>query len=781
MINISLLVGISFLCFFSIDSLRRGYYTIVLCDIIAILIFIANLFYLRITKNCKVAGRIIVLIVLFLFEYLFYSGNSENGLFFWLVSYPLITLSVIGYKEGKYWIFLALLFAILIYIYNFHYLDLKNYSLVFIMKFIGVYLLISLVGSVYETTRRNAENVLKANEKKYRFLYEESLSLNIIFGFDRKIIDVSKSFTELLGYRKEDVIGKDIIKFVVPSQREVVANQISQDLKGENTPELQVDVIKKDGGFRTILFGPKNTIIYENNKPKGILVSAIDITDLKRTQQNLRESKQKLNTILNCATESIFTKDLNYRYTFVNEACCKLFGISSEEIIGKTDADFFAPEDVKHINEVDKKVLQGEIVDEIRTKTVKGKKYIFHIIKFPLRDSNGKIYGLGGIARDITRQKEMEEEFFKMQKLQSVGILAGGIAHDFNNILTAILTNISLALTELNRDDEIYKLLSEAKKATVQAKSLTRQLLTFSKGGAPVKEEASMKDLIIDSVHFALRGTNVSYQLDIADDLWPVEIDKGQINQVLNNLIINAVQAMPNGGIIKIKAENVEINNENKITKLKYGKYVKISVQDQGIGIPKENLKNIFVPYFTTKREGSGLGLATSYSIIKKHDGYITVDSQLGVGTTFTFYLPALNKQFVRKKVEQKKLPTRKGRVLVMDDEKMIRDAVGRILRKIGYEVDFARDGMEAIEIYKKALKDNKTFDFVIMDLTIPGGMGGKEAIKKILEIDPDANVIVASGYSNDPIMANYKDYGFKGVVCKPFEVNELIQVFDKI
>jgi CheY-like chemotaxis protein len=381
----------------------------------------------------------------------------------------------------------------------------------------------------------------------------------------------------------------------------------------------------------------------------------------------------------------------------------------------------------------------------------------------------------------------MEQELQKIQKLESIGILAGGIAHDFNNILTAILGNISLAKMEANPKDEIYERLVEAEKASLQAKNLTQQLLTFSKGGAPIKKTESITEVIKDSAEFALRGSNVKCEFFIPNDIWPVEVDKGQISQVISNLIINADQAMPEGGIIKVRVENVApvgaVRPCQPVAELpiKDGKYVKIEIEDDGIGIPKEHLPKIFDPYFTTKQKGSGLGLATSYSIIKRHDGYIAVESELGVGTTFYIYLPASSKQILTKKDAEERLILSKGRILVMDDEEVVRDVAGIMLKRIGYDVEFADDGAEALELYKKAEESGQPFDAVIVDLTIQGGMGGEQMIKKLLEIDPNVKAIVSSGYSTDAIMSNFKQYGFSGVVTKPYRIAELSETLYKV
>ena len=374
----------------------------------------------------------------------------------------------------------------------------------------------------------------------------------------------------------------------------------------------------------------------------------------------------------------------------------------------------------------------------------------------------------------------MENEMIKAQKLESIGILAGGLAHDFNNILTAILGNVSLSKNTSNPGDVLYRRLSDAEKAALRAKDLTKQLLTFSRGGAPVKRVISIIEIIKESADLVLRGSDVRCNYFMADDIRPVEADGGQISQVIHNIILNADQAMPHGGTINIRCENVTVGSGDPIP-LKSGKYIRISIEDSGIGIQEEYIPKIFDPYFTTKQKGSGLGLATAYSIVKRHDGLITVESKLGVGTTFNIYLPATAKKVVLRS-EDKSFPVfGKGKILIMDDEEIVRKVAGEMLSYLGYRVEFAAEGREAIEQYKKARDTGNPYNLLIMDLTIPGGMGGMEALKELLKIDPDVRAVVTSGYSNNPIISEYKRYGFKGFITKPYNVIELSKIIHGI
>lgn len=374
----------------------------------------------------------------------------------------------------------------------------------------------------------------------------------------------------------------------------------------------------------------------------------------------------------------------------------------------------------------------------------------------------------------------IENEVLNFKKLESIGILAGGIAHDFNNILTGVFGHLELAKGHLELGDPAYNHIEIAHHAIDDAKNLTKQLLTFSEGGNPHLELINIKTIITDSIKLSLSGSNVKAILKFSENLWTVSADKGQFSQVITNIIINANQAMTLGGDLVIKAENVEETEKGKLQP-----FVKISIVDEGQGISIQDLGKIFDPYFSTKKEGSGLGLATAQSIITKHSGFMHVESEINVGTTLYIYLPANKSCFPSK---EENIPTRVttpdasiGHILVMDDNEMILNLSSEIIEVLGYTVETATDGKEALEKYARSQSSAKPFDIVIMDLTVPGGMGGKDAVKQLLELDPQAKVIVSSGYSNDPIMANYLEYGFQSRLLKPFKMNELEESLAKL
>lgn len=380
-------------------------------------------------------------------------------------------------------------------------------------------------------------------------------------------------------------------------------------------------------------------------------------------------------------------------------------------------------------------------------------------------------YIRSAFVKDIVRQNE---ELARTQRLESLGFLAGGIAHDFNNMLTGVLGNLALLEMSVPRQSSDFRLVTAAQRAAERSIGLAQQLLTFSRGSSPVKEATAVEGLLRETTELFLRGSKVRPEYDFQEGLYPVEIDRGQIAQVIQNVVINGDHAMPEGGLLQISATNVTVPDND--LSMDAGPYVKISIEDEGPGIPEDVIPRIFDLYFTTKTEGNGLGLAVSHSIVSKDDGYITASSRVGAGARFDIHLPASVKQPDRIERAEKAIGKGVGRILLMDDDEIIQDTVGRMLEELGYEVDGVGDGVEALAAYRAAMAVDRACDVVIMDLTVPGGMGGKEAISRLRRLHPGARVVVSSGYSNDPIMANHKDYGFDAVVQKPVDLGDLAE-----
>ncbi len=511
---------------------------------------------------------------------------------------------------------------------------------------------------------------------------------------------------------------------------------------------------------------------------------AIGVTRIE-TEELLRRERDRIQTYLDVAGVMLLVLNADRRVALINRQGCQILGYEEKEILGRDWFDTFLPKaNREEVGRVFRRLMAGELApfeyfeNPVVTKCGDEKLIAWH--NTALRDKTGKIIGTLSSGEDISQRRKMEDEHLKMEKLESLGVLAGGLAHDFNNLLTGILSNVGLAKLTAGSPEETVERLEEAERASLRARDLIQQLLTFSKGGAPIRKSVSMVELVRESVGFALRGSNVACEYQMGEDLLPVSVDESQIIQVIHNLILNADQAMPAGGTVTVSLCNESISAD-KIPGLESGNYVLFSVTDRGTGIPQDQLPRIFDPYFTTKEGGSGLGLATVYSIVQRHGGHVAVDSEVNRGTTFRVYLLASTGAVTSKEAPGEHLIAGRGRVLVMDDDELIRQAAGEMLRRLGYEVEFAQDGAEALEKYRQAIAEKEPLDLLIMDLTIPGGMGGMEAIQKLREIDPEVRAIVSSGYSSDPVMAEAAKYGFNGVVAKPYGIAELSSVLDDV
>src|SRR5271157_2234222 len=487
----------------------------------------------------------------------------------------------------------------------------------------------------------------------------------------------------------------------------------------------------------------------------------------KEAEHSLEASRASFTSIVEKTGEGILVISPESVVLYANPAASSLLGKPLERLINK------------HLGLT---LFPGQIT-EIKRNRGNGEACILEI-RVHSTDWNEKPARLL-MLRDVTEQKRAEEEMLKTEKLESLELVAGGIAHDFNNLLTGTIANISLAKMHSKRASAQYEALRNAEKAAAGAKHLTQQLLTFTRGGDPVKRPASLSLLLKDSIVLALSGSSIKNEVSVPDDLWPAEIDQQQMGQVFQNLLINGLQAMPDGGTLTVCAENLFLGQERLGHRplLKKGRYVKISIKDTGCGIPAEQVTKVFDPYFTTKPKGSGIGLATAYSVVKRHGGVIDIESEVDVGTSVFVYLPASPEYEIDNPVDDSgETPAfGTGRILLMDDEEAIRVVAADLLTLLGYDVVTAKDGSECIEMYKAAMESGQPFFVVIMDLTVPGGMGGKVAIQKLLEIDDKVKAIVSSGYSTDPIMSNYQHHGFKGIVPKPYNAVELSRVLQEL
>jgi PAS domain S-box-containing protein len=639
-----------------------------------------------------------------------------------------------------------------------------------------VFTLIALIVSskiIRGTTdeRDRAVEALRQSEERYRLLVENAPDSIALFCED-KLVYANPATVHLLGaVSKEEIINRHVFDIMHPDFHQAALERMRQVLEeGETAPLFEQKLIRLDG--KEIEAEVVGTPTVYGGKP-AIQTFARDITERKWAEEALKTSEEKYRTLFEESRDGIFIVTREGNFIDINQSALDLFGYTKDEILGMNARELYVypVERYRPGQEIERKGFVRDYKLKFRKKD--GAEMDCLITSTRWGANNGTMLGYQGIIRDITEKRKMEEELLRVEKLESIGILAGGIAHDFNNILTAILGNISLTKMFANTENPILEGLEDAEKAALRGKGLTQQLLTFSKGGAPIKKIVDIAELMKESVSFALRGSNVRCEFSIPDNLWLVEADEGQISQVINNLIINADQAMPEGGIITVRSENITGEARGTLS-LEDGDYIKISIEDRGIGISEEYIPKIFDPYFTTKAKGSGLGLATTYSIIKGHGGYITVDSKFGVGTTFHIYLPASKEKILPRKEREERLIVGKGKVLMMDDDGLVREGARRMLNYIGYGVEFAIDGAQAIELYRRAKESEQPFAAVIMDLTVPGCMGGKEAIRKLHEIDPKVKAVVSSGYSDDPVIIDFKQYGFSAVLAKPYEIQEL-------
>lgn len=656
------------------------------------------------------------------------------------------------------------------------------------------------------TSRKKADEALRQNEQRFAQMNDALPVAVYEADTNGRLTYVNATGFEMFGYTLAEFnAGINIMQTIIPEERDLAQTRFLELLQGRETYFREYSALRKDGSTFPVIISSRPII--HDGAVTGIRGIVTDITDRKRAEDELKKSEASYRDIFNATTVSLWEEDhqevkrelsrlrgqgisdirayLDQHPEFlqqavrmlkvisVNDATLRLYKAADREELIRSLDKVFVPETSVALTEVLMAIAEGRRHVEVETvnRTLAGEK-INILLAVTIPDLADDTTPLLVSILDITERKRLAAEHQKMEKLESLGILAGGIAHDFNNLLTAILGNISLAEASVN-SLETREILLNAEKACLRARNLTQQLMSFSRGGQPIKTPVSYARVIEDTTLFSLRGSATRCVFRLSHDLWPGIADEGQISQVISNLVINADQAMSGSGQITIEAENIVISNTESLP-LQPGNYVKISVIDQGPGIPRENLAKIIDPYFTTKENGSGLGLSVVYSIVRNHGGHLTVHSQQGRGATFAVYLPASPGVVPGDPSERQKQHPGSGRILVMDDEETVRNVTAEILKSLGYEVTTAHDGAEALELYTRAMKTNTPYDVVIMDLTIVGGMGGKEAVQRLIDIDPTVRAIVSSGYSNDPVMSHFRDYGFSECIAKPYRSADL-------
>jgi PAS domain S-box-containing protein len=655
-----------------------------------------------------------------------------------------------------------------------------------LLAFLAVALLVISNSYSFVLVRRQLVK-LEGVETRIRSIIENILDGMIAVNEEGAICSMNPAAEKMFGCRDNEMVGHSFTKLVPKTyaselDTKPVACAWEQITKRTGSTTLAVGRTRKHVTFPIEI----SLSEMEVDNEKLYVAMVRDVTERKRFEQEIAAEKESLAVTLRSIGDGVITTDIQGKVLMINNEAERLTGWPSNEAVGQPLKSVFniaidlaaqaRAQRSGYRNEAHSILLS---LPENATLTSRDSvERIIEQVASPIRDSKNEVAGVVLVFRDITERQRNETERRKAETLEQLGLLAGGIAHDFNNLLTAIIGNISLASLLLPVDDEMTTRLNDAKNASMRARDLAQQLLTFARGGAPIKKTASIGKLIQDTVSFSLRGSHNRSEFHFGADLSPAEIDPGQISQVIANLVVNSDQAMPNGGSLRVSCENFRYNSATTpvIPDLAPGDYIRISIRDEGVGIPDQYLKRIFDPYFTTKPKGNGLGLATTYSIIKNHNGLITVESEVHVGSTFTLYLPASVHQELPVEASRPitETITGTGRVLVVDDEEAIRALVEFTLNRLGYKVTQAASALEGVNIYRERFEAGERFDAVILDLTLPGGMGGKEALKKLIEIDPTVNAIVSSGYATDATMSRYQDFGFRGVIAKPYEAAEL-------
>lgn len=630
--------------------------------------------------------------------------------------------------------------------------------------------------------RKRAQELLHKREQEFRALVENAPDPIVRYDRDGRRIYVNPTFERLFGKPASQLLGKTSAEISLGNQSVgTLAHQaICRALN--NGVATEVELAWEDGYCTEHCYQFRFAPEFDR---EGIVTSVLsvgrDITDRKRAMEILRDTEITLRGFLENMPAGCMWTNADGKIEYVNKYFVELTGYTLDEI-STLQALFerIYPDPVQreriHAAHAGaffktKKTVEPCLSKETRITRKDGS--VRHVI------INAHPVGTRMLAvfTDVTEREQIRNELLKAKSLESLGVLAGGIAHDFNNILTGVIGHISIAQNSLDTTSQAHESMEIAKAASLRATALTRRLITFAKGDALVKSNVSVRCLANESFSLALHGSNVQGVVHIPDTLHDIEADEGQISQAFNNIVINAVQSMPNGGTLTVQADNAD-PDECEVIGLSPGTYIRISFTDEGGGISEEDQKRIFDPYFTTKPSGTGLGLASCHSIVTKHGGRIVVSSTVGVGTTFTIYLPSLGRPF-REHVGEPAKPGGQagGTVLVMDDEQAIREYLMAVLSHIGYRATDCVDGREAVSLYKAAKEAGSAFDVVILDLNVPNGMGGRDVASHILEYDPTALLIASSGYSDDPVMANHAKYGFRAVLPKPYTIDQLARL----
>jgi len=615
---------------------------------------------------------------------------------------------------------------------------------------------------------------------QYRSLFKHALDGILIADDDGRYVEANPAICELLGYSREELLSLGVDDITFGLQKDQVATLWRQFIDaGQLTGEYQL--LTKDGNRLDMEY-----LAVANYVPGRHLSVIRDIRDRKQAERRVEENRELLRSVTDFARDAIVMLDSRHKVSFWNPAAEELFGTKESDALGRDFATEFFPQSgrdrlIETLNDSKEErpsTFSGEFL-EVPAFSSGGRD---RLVEMSLRkfDFNAE-ERLLAVIRDITDRRQLELELAKSERLESIGVLAGGIAHDFNNILVAILGNISLAKLDMPENSELRQILLEAETAAERAKDLTHQLLTFSRGGAPIRRACELGDVIADSVRFASRGTSALPEIEIDTDLKAAYVDEGQISQVIYNLVINSVHAMPNGGRIGVRARNLRVSSESNLP-LTSGDYVQLEVSDEGEGIPSKHLPHVFDPFYSTKMGGTGLGLASSYSIMKRHNGHIHLDSAEGEGTRVYLYLPSsdtVGATITGK--ESDRIESGSGSVLVVDDEHSILSLLKTVLSRLGYDAILATNLREAVEKARDRYDQGDTIEIALLDMTIPGGPGGQDIANALWAIDPEIRAVMSTGYSNEFSLESIRDMGFSDCLPKPYKASQVAEVLYRV
>jgi len=637
--------------------------------------------------------------------------------------------------------------------------------------------------AVYEdiTKRKRAEKAVRESDQFNKAIISGANVGVVVYDRALRHQMWNRFMEHLTGYRAEEVLGKSSRDLFPQVHEEYLDGILERALAGETValPDMTYFLSNRgNSGWVSGNYGP-----YRNTAGEivGVIGMVYDITERKQAEKALRKSEEHFRAIIETAQDCIFIKDRALNYVLVNPAMEYVMGRPASEIIGMSDGELFGDGAEQRIREVDCRVLDGETSEDEYVLNINGVPTTLHVVKVPMHDASGEITGICGIARDITQTRQLEAHIRQAAKMEAIGTLAGGIAHDFNNLLMGIQGHSFLMLMDIPADHPHTAHLKGVEEIVRSGASLTRQLLGFAKGGKYEVKPMVLNDLIRKSSEmFGRTKKEIQIHHKYEEDVWIVEADQGQVEQVLLNFYVNAWQAMPAGGKLFLETENVVLD-ENFVRpyKVKPGRYVKVSVADTGIGMSEETLQRIFEPFFTTKEmgHGIGLGLASAYGIIKNHGGFITVSSQKGRGSTFTMYLPCSETYLTREAAPEDLVLKGSETVLIVDDEEIVLDVGVEILKTLGYQVLAARSGQEALEVYASRIKE---IGIVILDMIMPG-IGGGKVFDEIRAMNPDVKVLLASGYSMNGQATAILERGCNGFIQKPYTIKALSEKLREI